>query len=518
MLRFDNALARSLPKDAETDHRARSSKAAYADATPAPVGTPSLLAYSLDLATQLGLSETDLRSSAFLQAFAGNQLLPGMQPIATNYGGHQFGHWAGQLGDGRAILLGEAIVGNQRFELQLKGAGPTAFSRFADGRAVLRSSLREFVCSEAMHALGVPTTRALCLISTGDQVLRDMFYDGNAATEPGAIICRVAPSLIRFGHFELPSARGDFGLLRQWLDFCIARDFPELAAQSNTDIERYAVWFKAVCARTAVMIAHWLRVGFVHGVMNTDNMSVLGLTIDYGPYGWLENFDPNWTPNTTDRAHHRYAFGKQASVAHWNLACLAQAIAPLFEDHQVLQDGLETYKSTFDQSYQSLHAQKLGLSSWQDRDLGLLQSFHTLMQQIEMDMTIAYRCLTDTPIDQLNVESFAPSFYDPAKAKRETVALEAWLQAYRQRCRGDRLADTERTQIMKQSNPIYVPRNWLLQQAIDAATNGDLSELQQLQRVLAAPYQWQVGAERFASKRPEWARVRAGCSMLSCSS
>ncbi|MBG3852707.1 YdiU family protein, partial [Xanthomonas hortorum pv. carotae] len=231
----------------------------------------------------------------------------GMQPWAVNYGGHQFGHWAGQLGDGRAISLGEAIgVDGGRYELQLKGAGPTPYSRGADGRAVLRSSIREFLCSEAMHHLGVPTTRALSLVTTGDAVVRDMFYDGRPQREPGAIVCRVAPSFIRFGNFELPSARGDSALLRQWADFTIARDFPELKGAGEN---LYAAWFAQVCERTAVMVAHWMRVGFVHGVMNTDNMSILGLTIDYGPYGWVDDYDPDWTPNTTDAQGRRYRFG-----------------------------------------------------------------------------------------------------------------------------------------------------------------------------------------------------------------
>src|SRR4051812_20124068 len=231
------------------------------------------------------------RDPLFAEVFAGNTMLDGMEPYAANYGGHQFGQWAGQLGDGRAISLGEILTpAGQRWELQLKGAGKTPYSRTADGRAVLRSSIREFLCSEAMHHLGVPTTRALSLVATGEPVMRDMFYDGRAKPEPGAIVCRVAPSFIRFGNFELPASRRDVPLLEQLVAFTIDRDFSELLSEDRTarDPEVRAEWFGQVCERTARMVADWMRVGFVHGVMNSDNMSILGLTIDYGPYGWID--------------------------------------------------------------------------------------------------------------------------------------------------------------------------------------------------------------------------------------
>ncbi|MGH8074427.1 MAG: protein adenylyltransferase SelO family protein, partial [Lysobacter sp.] len=274
---FDNAFVRDLPGDPETGPRVRQVEgAAWSAVDPTPVADPKVLAWSAEMATRLGLDATDVGSAQFAAVFGGNELLPGMRPFAANYGGHQFGHWAGQLGDGRAISLGETInAAGERWELQLKGAGPTPYSRTADGRAVLRSSVREFLCSEAMHHLGVPTTRALSLIDTGDEVVRDMFYDGNARPEPGAIVCRVAPSFLRFGNFELPASRGNTQLLKQLVDFCIRRDFPHLQGDGEA---LYAAWFDEVCARTAMMIGHWMRVGFVHGVMNTDNMSILGLT------------------------------------------------------------------------------------------------------------------------------------------------------------------------------------------------------------------------------------------------
>ncbi|MFM7273171.1 MAG: protein adenylyltransferase SelO family protein, partial [Gammaproteobacteria bacterium] len=291
-LRFDNRFLAELPGDTEEGSRVRLVRnAAWSRVRPTPVAAPRLLAWSADCAELLGLPRDPREAESLTAVLAGNTLLPGMDPYAANYGGHQFGNWVGQLGDGRAIVLGETVnAREERWELQLKGAGQTPYSRSADGRAVLRSSLREFLCSEAMHHLGVPTTRALSLVATGEAVIRDMFYDGRARPEPGAIVCRVAPSFIRLGNFELPASRGELALLERLVDFTIARDFPALAALPQA--ERRRAWFREVCERTARLMAHWMRVGFVHGVMNTDNLSILGITIDYGPYGWIDDFDP----------------------------------------------------------------------------------------------------------------------------------------------------------------------------------------------------------------------------------
>ena len=287
-----------------------------------------------------------------------------MRPYSACYGGHQFGHWAGQLGDGRAITLAEGVgTDGARWELQLKGAGPTPYSRTADGRAVLRSSLREFLCSEAMHALGVPTTRALALVATGEAVVRDILYRGDPQPEPGAITSRVAPSFLRFGSYELPTARGDHALLEQLVAFTIARDFPHLAAAHPGDAAaQRAAWFAEVCTRTAGLMAHWMRVGFVHGVMNTDNLSVLGLTIDYGPYGWVEAFDPHFTPNTTDAGQRRYRFGQQPAVAQWHLVRLAEALVPLFPDDEPLAAVLGAFDARFQAEHQRMSAAKVGLA------------------------------------------------------------------------------------------------------------------------------------------------------------
>ncbi|MBN8440200.1 MAG: YdiU family protein [Thauera sp.] len=519
-LRFDNRFVRELPGDPEPGGHVRQVHGAcYSRVMPTPVRKPQLLAWSPEVAALLGLNGADLRSPEFADVFAGNALLPGMEPYAACYGGHQFGNWAGQLGDGRAITLGETINDRgERWELQLKGAGPTPYSRRADGRAVLRSSIREFLCSEAMHHLGVPTTRALCLVGTGERVIRDMFYDGNPRPEPGAVVCRVAPSFIRFGNFEIFASRGEEALLGRLIDFTIARDFPEIEGDPAT---RRVRWFEEVCRRTAVLMAHWTRVGFVHGVMNTDNMSILGLTIDYGPYGWIDNFDPEWTPNTTDAGGRRYRFGHQPQVAHWNLWQLANAIYPAIGDVQPLEAALLAYADIHERENRRMTAAKLGFAQWQDADGALVADLHRLLQDGEMDMTIFFRRLADVdaPSDAGPVPArFADVFYTQDRRAVVQEGFAAWLLRYGERIRQEALPAAERRVAMNAVNPLFVPRNYLAQQAIDAAEQGDLSLVEELLDVFRRPYDDQAGRERFAEKRPDWARHKAGCSMLSCSS
>ena len=517
-LQFDNAFLRELPGDPEAGPRMRQVEGAlYSRVDPTPVAAPRLLAHSAEMAQTLGFSEADVAQPWFAEVFGGNRLLEGMQPWASNYGGHQFGNWAGQLGDGRAISLGETVsAAGERWELQLKGAGPTPYSRTADGRAVLRSSIREFLCSEAMHHLGVPTTRALSLVGTGESVLRDMFYDGHGAYEPGAVVCRVAPSFIRFGHFELPFARGDHALLRQLVEFTIRRDFPHLQGEGEA---LYAQWFGEVCERTAHTVAHWMRVGFVHGVMNTDNLSILGLTIDYGPYGWIDNYNPEWTPNTTDAGRRRYRFGQQMQVAWWNLSRLASSISPLFASVEPLQAGLDWYASTYATAERRHVADKLGLAESRTEDDVLHAQLRGLMAQAQIDMTLFYRALLDVdPANPAPTAAMEDAFYDADLRRQHDAALRDWLARYAQRLAQDAQTREQQRERMRRVNPRYVLRNYLAQEAIDQATAGDLSGVHTLLEVMRRPYDDQPGREHYAQKRPDWAREKAGCSMLSCSS
>lgn len=521
MPQFASSFVDSTRGDPLQDPRPRQVRGAlWSKVRPTPVPAPRLVAFSREVMELLGLDEATLRAPETVQVLAGNTLWPGMVPYAANYGGHQFGNWAGQLGDGRAIVLGELQApGGTRYELQLKGAGPTPYSRRADGRAVLRSSIREFVCSEAMHHLGVPTTRALSLVATGEDVIRDMFYDGNPEAEPGAIVCRVAPSFLRFGNFELCASREDVGLLKELADYTLTHFYPELGAPSK---ETYAAFFHEVARRTARLIAHWQAVGFVHGVMNTDNMSILGLTIDYGPYGWLEDFDPGWTPNTTDAEMRRYRYGQQPAIGLWNVERLGTALLPLLEgDEAVLEAGLEEYQRTFQAEMQRRFAAKLGLASLGEEDFQRVNDLFSWLAAEETDMTLFFRALSQV-VTAPEAPTALPAvvretFYDEVSEAHVARGVE-WLASWWRRTRREDVPPTELARRMNAVNPKYVPRNWLAQEAIDAAHAGDDSKVHALLDVMRRPFDEQPGREHYAQKRPEWARFKPGCSALSCSS
>jgi uncharacterized protein YdiU (UPF0061 family) len=535
MLEFDNRTVRRLPIDPVEDNRVRQVHGAcFSRVKPTPVTRPRTLAVAAEVAELLDLSPADTQSDEFAQVFGGNRLLSGMDPVSACYGGHQFGTWAGQLGDGRAITLGE--VRNrlgEHWEVQLKGAGPTPYSRRADGRAVLRSSIREFLCSEAMHHLGVPTTRALCLVETGEGVVRDLLYDGNARSEPGAIVCRVAPSFLRFGNFEILARRDDLGLLETLASFALESYFPDLGAPSP---RAFAAMLAEICRRTAELVAHWMSIGFVHGVLNTDNMSLLGLTIDYGPFGFLDDYSPSWTPNITDAGGRRYRFENQPAIGLWNLTRLAGALHPLVGDVEALQDALRVYGATLVAAEKRRTAQKLGLRELRDDELtndglpripdsALAADLFELLAAVETDMTIFFRCLARVSAevpptdDSALVEPLRPAFYAPDAVFGEYEArLAVWLRRYVARVREDGISDSARCLAMNAVNPKYVLRNYLAQLAIDGAEAGDASLVSELLDVLRHPFDEQPEHARFAEKRPDWARHKPGCSMLSCSS
>ena len=524
---FENSFVRDLPGDPVLANVPRQVRhALYTRVDPTPVSAPRLLAWSDDVGGLLGIARPESPVGLAAKVLGGNTVLPGMQPFAARYGGHQFGHWAGQLGDGRAITLAETLGADGRpYELQLKGAGLTPYSRTADGRAVLRSSVREFMCSEAMHYLGVPTTRALSLVGTGDKVVRDMFYDGNPQAEPGAVVCRVAPTFVRFGNFQILAAQQELDVLKALADWVIRAHFPELGEPS---VGTYVKWFEEIARRTGALMAQWMAVGFVHGVMNTDNMSILGLTIDYGPYGWLEGYDPGWTPNTTDAQGRRYAYGNQPNIGLWNVVQLANALIPLVDAKEPLEEALQAYGIAYANTYRSMLTEKLGLATLESEDdQALANDLFGVLEAVETDMTLFFRLLAKVPCDAAAgaaddaalVEPLRRAYYaEDAYAPEHLARTAAWLRRYIARVREEGTPDAERRERMNRANPKYVLRNYLAQLAIDALDQGDATVLERLMKVLERPFDEQPEHDELANRRPEWARNRPGCSALSCSS
>ncbi len=521
-LNLKDTFNKELPADPNrTNTRRQVFEAAFSYVEPRRPGAPKLLHASEEVANLIGLQQKDLELETFLNVFSGGQVLAGSDPYAMCYGGHQFGHWAGQLGDGRAINLGEVVHNKKRWALQLKGAGETPYSRTADGLAVLRSSIREHLCSEAMYHLGVPTTRSLSLMLTGDEVLRDMMYDGNSDYEKGAVVCRVAPSFIRFGNFQIFAAREDIKSLQTLTDYTIRYFFPQIEEGTK---EGYLQFYKAVVDQTLEMIVHWQRVGFVHGVMNTDNLSILGLTIDYGPYGWLEGYDHNWTPNTTDRSQKRYRYGHQARIALWNLIQLANALYPLVGEAAPFEDILKSFQSDFEKAYLDMMRSKIGLTKAMPEDQDLISQLEIVLHKAETDMTIFFRRLADFEKETDEGDQFLEDLLNDAFYEKETFKDEIrtdwknWFSSYQKRLTLESLSNEERKVLMNKSNPKYVLRNYMAQLAIDAANQGDYSVIHELHELLKQPYAEQKEYEKWFAKRPEWARHKVGCSMLSCSS
>ena len=473
-----------------------------------PLPAPRWVATSDDLARELGLP-AGWRNDEALQVFSGNAVWPGMSPMATVYSGHQFGQWAGQLGDGRALLLGEVQTPLGPQELQLKGAGMTPYSRRADGRAVLRSSIREFLCSEAMHALGIPTTRALALTASPEAVRRETL-------ETAAVVTRVAPSFIRFGHFEHFAHSGrprHHEALAALLDFVVAHHFPQLQGHPQPAL----ALLDTVVQRTAELMAAWQSVGFCHGVMNTDNMSILGLTIDYGPFGFLDAFDPDHICNHSDDRG-RYSWNNQPQIGYWNLRALAQALLPLVPDAQddpkALSEVLQTYEQRFPQAMNARWRAKLGLQAERLEDVELAIDYLRLLAAGRVDFTIAFRRLCSF-VSEGAPEAMATDARNAPLRDLflDRAAFDAWAQRYAQRLRAEGSIDAERAQRMHRVNPLYVLRNHLAETAIRRAQQGDDSEVQRLHRLLQNPFDAQAGCEADADFPPSWAQsIEVSCS------
>ena len=518
-LYLNNTFSTELPADKDLSNtRKQVLNACFSYVTPKKTAKPQLLHVSSAMLATIGLTKEDANSKAFLNIFTGNTVLENTHPYAMCYGGHQFGNWAGQLGDGRAINLFEINYNNQQWALQLKGAGETPFSRTADGLAVLRSSIREHLCSEAMFHLGVPTTRSLSLSLTGDQVLRDVLYNGNPAYEKGAVVCRLAPSFIRFGNFEILAANNDITTLKVLTDYTIKHFYPEITSKGK---QKYLDLLIAVRDKTIDMVVHWQRVGFVHGVMNTDNMSILGLTIDYGPYGWLEGYDHGFTPNTTDRQHKRYRFGNQGYIGMWNLYKLANALYGLIDETEPLQEILDAYEKLYVEKYNTMFLQKLGLTNNNDTAITLITDLEKNLHLTETDYIIFFRNLaniTKTDTAATAMIAISDAFYNDTISEEIKKTWLTWFTNYLSLLKKERLSDAERKEIMNTINPKYVLRNYMAQLAIEDADKGDYTLINELYQLLKAPYNEQPEHEKWFTKRPEWARNKIGCSMLSCSS
>ncbi|MCL7755030.1 protein adenylyltransferase SelO [Polaribacter sp. Z022] len=516
-LNIKNIFTSELPADTILENSRRQvSEAVYSFVKPKKTKKPKVIHVSQEMTQELGISEDETKSEFFKNIVTGNEIYPNTKPYAMCYGGHQFGNWSGQLGDGRAINLFEIEHNSKNWKVQLKGAGETPYSRTADGLAVLRSSIREYLCSEAMFHLGIPTTRALSLSLSGDDVLRDVLYNGNPAYEKGAIVSRISPSFLRFGNFEIFAARKDLKNLKKLVDYTINHHFSHLG---NPSKENYINFFKEVSERTLKMIIDWQRVGFVHGVMNTDNMSILGLTIDYGPYGWLEGFDFGWTPNTTDRQNKRYRYANQPNIGLWNLYQLANALYPIIEEVEPLEAILNQYKIDFEKQSLQMMKTKLGLFVADEDDIKLIQELEDNLQLAETDMTLFFRYLSNFSEASTAFKLIENAFYDLENISKDVKKRwDIWFHKYENRLSIERVSFEEKKQKMNDVNPKYVLRNYMSQMAIDEADKGNYDLIDELYQLLKKPYSEQPENEKWFAKRPEWARNKVGCSMLSCSS
>ena len=502
---------KKFPGDFSNNPTQRSTpKVLFATIKPAGFEQPQLIAFNEALSEEIGLGKFEEKDLNFL---VGSDLPDNIQTYATAYAGHQFGNWAGQLGDGRAILAGEITdTTGKKTEIQWKGAGATPYSRRADGRAVLRSSVREYLMSEAMYHLAIPTTRALSLAFTGEDVVRDIMYNGNPQYEKGAVVIRTAESFLRFGHFELLYAQQEYTLLQDLLDFTIENYFPEIVSSNH---QKYKDFFENVCTRTADLMVEWFRVGFVHGVMNTDNMSILGLTIDYGPYSMMDEYHLNFTPNTTDLPGRRYAFGKQAQVSQWNLWKLANALLPIIKDEKFLENTLKNFGVYFWEAHDKMLCKKFGFDGLKKGDEEFFSNWQGFMQDLELDYTLFFNQLEKITLDTDLKEHFSPVSYTVLDEEK-LGKLEDFIELYQSRIHSNTISKEESLGLMKTTNQKFILRNYLLYECIEEISNGKTEMLMKLTRALEYPYQ-ELFPE-FSVKRPSNYDDTAGCSTLSCSS
>ena len=482
-LNFDNTFAR-LPT------------AFHSRVNPTPMASPYLVSFNPAAASLIDLSAKESARDEFVQCFIGNRLLPDSAPLSMLYAGHQFGHFVPQLGDGRAILLGEVKNGaGEYWDVQLKGSGPTPYSRNGDGRAVLRSSIREYLCSEAMHGLGIPTTRALCIVGSDEEVYRE-------TVESAAVVTRLAQSSVRFGSFEVFYHRGQHEQVAQLADYVITRHFSHLLDAPD----KYSLFLQEVLVRTARLMAQWQAVGFSHGVMNTDNMSILGLTIDYGPFGFMETYNPGYICNHSDHGG-RYAYNQQPQVGLWNLSALAQALSPLIADAKA-EEILDSYGDIYSEHYVKLMSAKLGLTCAGLEDFAVIEPLLKLMQASQLDFTNAFRSLSQfkSGADEKNTK-LRDQFID-----RE--GFDQWTDLYRARLQAESGTDAERKERMDRVNPKYILRNYLAQAAISKAEKErDFSEVDRLLLLLVRPFDEQPEMESYTAPAPEWARhIEVSCS------
>jgi len=501
----------SLKADPLTRNQPRAVlQAHYSFVTPRVFEAAQIVHYSEDTAALLGFSNEAIKSEVLQHLLKGQNTL-GTTAYAACYGGHQFGHWAGQLGDGRAITFGQIKGKDQTYTLQFKGLGPTPYSRAGDGYAVLRSSIREYLMSEAMAYLGVPTTRALSLALSGELVTRDRLYNGNPQKEPGAIVCRIAPHFIRFGSFEIFAAREDIEHLKLLVDYTIEQYYPDLSIETNAD---YLLFFKAVMQKSLQTLIHWQSIGFVHGVLNTDNMSISGETIDYGPYGFLDEFDPTWTPNTTDAEHRRYCYENQPNTVLWNLYKVANALYSLVEYAKGFESILNRFKLEYELEFLKHMKLKLGCYGEHSSDEATIDELIELLRMSKADYSLFFRRLSELNANQLNLDQFRAVFYIQELDENLQHKWKIWFKNLEQRWGEQIQTDSERQVQMKTINPRFILRNYMLEEVIQAAESGDYQLLNEFAELIKTPYEDNPKASPWIKKKPD----TVGDSALSCSS